>query len=371
MNAYESLIERDECEGGFAFNVMPYYEKLRFTLNQVDKAGRCLVEKGKTADEYGEAFDILFNWRAAHSLPLNHFYITLRGRAKKVDRGALTAQRMKRVESIFRKLVRRPTMQMSQMQDIGGCRAIMSGMKNLHDLIRIYDSNPLRHTVRPARDYIENPKEDGYRSIHFMYRFVGSASTLPWDKLRIELQLRTKLQHSWATAVETVDTFTGEELKFGLGSDDWRRFFQLMGSAHAHFEGSPPVPGTPQIEKELRDEITHLESKLRITQMLNSWSFLTQHITGKKSGKDFWYLIEIKPQEGKADIETFPLIKMREAEAMYQKKEVELRHIQSNNKVVLVSVNSLTNLQKTYPNYFADTGYFNASLNRFLGNAKA
>jgi Region found in RelA / SpoT proteins len=370
MDAYDSPIECDECEGGFACNVMPYYEKLRFTLNQVDKAGRCLVEKGKTGDEIGEAFKTLFNWRAAHSLPLNHFYITLRGRAKKVDRGALTAQRMKRVESIFRKLSRQPTMQMSQMQDIGGCRAIVSGMKTLNELIRLYESSPLRHTVRPPRNYIAIPKDDGYRSVHLMYRFVGKATTIYWDKLRIEIQLRTKLQHSWATAVETVDTYTGEELKFGLGSDDWRRFFQLMGSAHARFEDSPSVPGTPQNEKELRDEIRHLELKLRITQMLHSWSFLTQHITGIKSGKDFWYLIEIKPQEGRADIEAFPLAKMREAESMYQKKEVELRRTGSNNKVVLVSVYSLTNLQKMYPNYFADTTYFIGSLVRFL-NVKA
>jgi len=262
-------------------------------------------------------------------------------------------------------------MQLSQMQDIGGCRAIVSGMKTLNELIRLYDSSPLRHSLRPARDYIENPKNDWYRSVHLMYRFAWSGSTLPWDKLRIELQLRTKLKHSWATAVETVDTFTGEELKFGLGSQDWRRFFQLMGSVHARFEGSPSVPGTTLDEKELRGEIRHLESKLRITQMLNSWSFLTKHITGTKSGKDFWYLIEINPHEGKADIEAFPGLKIREAESMYQKKEMELRHIRSNNKVVLVSVYSLTNLQKTYPNYFADTGYFNLSLNRFLGNAKA
>src|ERR1700732_433244 len=163
MNAHESLIE---SEGDFAFDHMPY-EKLIYTLNQVDNAGRCLVEPRKKAGEFGEAFRILFNWRAAHSLPLNHFYLTLRGRAKKVDPRALTAQRMKRVESIFRKLSRRPTMQLSQMQDIGGCRAIVSGMKTLNELMRLYNSRPLRYSLRPARAYIENPNNDGYRSGHF------------------------------------------------------------------------------------------------------------------------------------------------------------------------------------------------------------
>jgi hypothetical protein len=119
VSAYDSvLIAWDECEVDFACDVMPY-EKLRVTLNQVDKAGRCLVHSESKLDETAEALSVLFNWRAAHSFPLNSLYVTLSRRAKKVDSRALTAQRMKRLESIFRKLSRRPTMQLSQMQDVG------------------------------------------------------------------------------------------------------------------------------------------------------------------------------------------------------------------------------------------------------------
>jgi len=60
MNTYEALVELDEREGDFAFDDMPY-EKLTYTLNQVDNAGRCLVEPPKNATEFGEAFQILFN----------------------------------------------------------------------------------------------------------------------------------------------------------------------------------------------------------------------------------------------------------------------------------------------------------------------
>ena len=82
-------------------------------------------------------------------------------------------------------------------------------------------------------------------------------------------------------------------------------------------------------------------------------------------------MIEIKPQEGTAHIDTFPQLKMQEAEAKYQEKEVELRNSGSMNKAVLVSVNSMTNLEKTYPNYFADTRQFIFSVNRFLLNARS
>jgi hypothetical protein len=77
-------------------------------------------------------------------------------------------------------------------------------------------------------------------------------------------------------------------------------------------------------EDKLRAEIRHLESKLRITQILHSWSSLAQHITGIKTGKDFWYLIEVKPQEGQASIESFHSSNIQEAESMYKKREAEL-----------------------------------------------
>jgi hypothetical protein len=40
-----------------------------------------------------------------------------------------------------------------------------------------------------------------------------------------EIQLRSRLQHAWATTVETVDTFTRQAIKTGGGKAEWRRFF--------------------------------------------------------------------------------------------------------------------------------------------------
>lgn len=117
--------------------------------------------------------------------------------------------------------------------------------------------------------------------------------------------------------------------------------------------------------REIRAEIKDIENRLQIFSLLNSWSHLTKHVIGIKGGQNYWYLIEIRPIEHEAYIETFPSSKMNDAKKRYG--EMELQNKGSRNNVVLVSVNSLSNLQKTYPNYFADTNYFISTLTRFLG----
>ncbi|WP_368389278.1 RelA/SpoT domain-containing protein [Mesorhizobium sp. LMG 17147] len=216
------------------------YEKPLHSLNRVDKAGRSLTSgfSGATDDlaaAVGESFSVMLNHRASHSYPLNALHMTLRNRARSIDPVASTGQRLKRLDSILRKLRRNSSMQLSQMQDVGGCRAIVDSIESLHDLVDHYGRNPLQHELSHSKNYVDLPKGDGYRGVHLMYRYHGRASSSPWDKLRIELQLRTRLQHAWATAVETVDAFTGEMLKFGGGRENWRRFFLLARQRHTRF----------------------------------------------------------------------------------------------------------------------------------------
>lgn len=74
----------------------------------------------------------------------------------------------------------------------------------------------------------------------------------------MEIQLRTLLQHSWATAVEAVGLLRREDLKGGRGDPDWLRLFQIMASEMAEDEGAPPVPGVSQEGSSRREELNHL-----------------------------------------------------------------------------------------------------------------
>ena len=245
---------------------------------------------------------------------------------------------------------------MSQMQDIGGCRAVVSTMNRLSMLQFVYETQPLRHRLVRRRDYIKDPKEDGYRSLHLIYRFVGHATSAPWDKLWIELQLRTSLQHAWATAVETVDAFTEENLKFGLGSTDWKRFFQLVGSLHARTEKTATIPNTPKAYSDLVRETRLLENKLHVIRNLQQYAEITRQITRPRGVSYDWYVLQLLPEEPRVVVRGFPTAGFNDAKNMLARLESEFKG--TKNQAVLVATASLHELRKAYPNYFADTKFF-------------
>jgi len=117
----------------------------------VNAAGRTLVAgTGGTADSmdrYLEAYAVMSNWRASHQFPLNTFKINLRERARSIDEHAFVAQRLKRAPSIIAKLSRFPAMRLTQMQDIGGCRAVVSTLADVQALRDALKSSRIKHRL--------------------------------------------------------------------------------------------------------------------------------------------------------------------------------------------------------------------------------
>jgi ppGpp synthetase/RelA/SpoT-type nucleotidyltranferase len=69
-------------------------------------------------------------------------------------------------------------MALSQMQDIGGCRAVVGTVRHVHRLVQLHEDsvakNPnVRAEFVKKYDYIAAPKSDGYRSIHFVYKYCA------------------------------------------------------------------------------------------------------------------------------------------------------------------------------------------------------
>lgn len=326
----------------------------------LNRAGRMLahLEFPVVDDEGLMALTVLNNWRSSHAYPLNTFQITLRNKARKIERDVVVAQRTKRLESVHAKLSRHPTMRMSQMQDIAGCRAILKKMISVRRLVDQYTNNKFAHKLRGKKDYILNPKTDGYRCVHLVFEYIGAKATTVYNGMKVEVQIRTQLQHAWATAVEAVGIFTKQALKSNQGDEKWLRFFSLMGSAIASIEKSPAVPGTPTNKKSLVREISGLVTELRVKEMLMVYNTSLQIVGESKDAK--YFLLELEPSTTPTPRITVWRYKAKHSEQA-NAKYTELESLipeGSTRQVVLVSVDNINALRRAYPNYFMDTNAF-------------
>lgn len=335
------------------------------TPEEVNAAGRKLAQLTfpvNTLDGL-EALAVINNWRASHAYPLNTFQITLPRKGKKVEREILVAQRIKRLDSIHRKLSDKKTMRMTQMQDIAGCRIVFKNMSSISKLVKDYKTSRFEHQFRGEKDYISQPKPDGYRCHHLVFQYKGTLFTEQYDGLRVEVQVRTQLQHAWATAVEAVGIFTRQALKSNQGNQDWLRFFALMGTAIAAIEGCNSVPGTPTNRDQLVSEIADLSEKLNVAQVLQMYNATISTIGSAKDAK--YFLLQLDPDKGQITVRRFKAKESAEANRQYTKLESEVPE-ESGLQVVLVSVENISALKRAYPNYFLDTNTFAQVVNRVL-----
>ncbi|MGH2637926.1 MAG: RelA/SpoT domain-containing protein, partial [Rhabdochlamydiaceae bacterium] len=216
---------------------------------------------------------------------------------------------------------------------------------------------PVQHEVY---DYITCPKQDGYRSYHLIFKYQSKyKEKKEFEGQRIEIQIRSKLQHAWATAVETVQTFTGQALKSKIkaGDPDWLRFFSLMGSAIALRERCQLVPDLPQSKEELVQEIRHLSGKLSVENNLRGWGFAAERLMAEASKESAFFLLILDSSTKTVAIRPFGHDQQKVASDEYIKVEKDTEN-RPEIQTVLVSVESIESLRAAYPNYFLDTDAF-------------
>jgi hypothetical protein len=326
----------------------------KYDRRLVNQAGEFLVSGTSPKISEDVAFEIIDNWRSSHNFPLNTFQVTLRRKAKQVDPKSLVAQRIKRLSSIKNKLILQPGMKLAQMQDIGGCRAIVSSLKYVEELVEVYKRGGIKHKLVNEKDYIEHPKPSGYRSVHLVYKFYSEEKNT-YNDLKIEIQIRTILQHAWATAVETVGTFTKQSLKSSQGKKDWLRFFELMGTVIAFRERTAPIPNTPTKPDELRQALIKYEKSLRVRYHLEAWAKALKVIEPTMANAHY-YLLTLDPVKERLSIIGYERKDLNKASEEYLK--IERKLVNHNSDSVLVSTESLEALKRAYPNYYLDTTMF-------------
>ena len=110
--------------------------------------------------------------------------------------------RVKKPESIVGKLMRRNlaiNMEniMGEIHDVAGIRVICSFVDDIYkvaDMLSAQDDV----TVLQVKDYIKNPKENGYRSYHMIIEIPVFFSNVK-QSIKVEVQLRTIAMDFWAS----------------------------------------------------------------------------------------------------------------------------------------------------------------------------
>jgi putative GTP pyrophosphokinase len=205
--------------------------------SQVNKAGKRLAKTRRglldgtlkalenfdaaELDRLTSDFAIVDEFRSHHAYPLRMTNANLRYYVREHGRPDVT-QRLKKMPTIIDKLCREPTMQLANMEDIAGVRAVLPDQDAVDQVARKLRKN-WKHIHR-YRDYVRAPKPSGYRAIHIIAVKKG---------VHVEVQLRTSLQDVWANQVERDSRALRVNYKAGAGAEEVHNYYVAISELFA------------------------------------------------------------------------------------------------------------------------------------------
>ena len=304
------------------------------------------------------------DWRMTHLPVLREFVEELTQFLTAHDVSfAFYSQRVKRMTSIIDKLRNNPQMGLGGLQDIGGARFVFDDMEQLQRCQALLTSfAPARFTFVRTTDYIQNPKSSGYRSIHYIYQYHSEDTD--FDGLKIELQIRTRLEHSWAMAVETASLISRTSLKANIEDGSvWREFFKLVSAIFAQQEGCRVAEEYTRFTHEMycRQCLEYID-KHRLLDQLSALRVTVNSDEVFSDEPDGYCVLSINFREKKVSYRTYLSGEESIATATFAQLE---QTIDSDEAVLLVSIAKMQEIKEAYPSYFLDTQAFLQALSNF------
>lgn len=301
------------------------------TKGEIDKLGQKI---GASFEVSSEDLDKLQEYRQTFQEPISNVFNFVLKAARKVDNQCIVTYRIKRIDTIVEKLRRfhenpNGKMNLSRMWDIAGCRCIL----NTTDKDKLYKL--LKKIQREygkdckVKDYCAEQKNSGYRSIHI---YVKDHQT----QKPIEIQIRNKKQHNWATLVEIVDLLYGTKNKEHGAVSRLGRFLFLYSKA----EELTKIEFSEMIKIERKFKVFERMSNVLTRNYLN---IRRQWLKQKTKGN---YFVITANQNG-SEIVSFPTFK--EAETAYYEKYL----VNSDSNIVLTHLKmpDFNQISMAYSNY--------------------
>ncbi|ASB86866.1 GTP pyrophosphokinase family protein [Bacillus sonorensis] len=113
-----------------------------------------------------------------------------------------TKSRVKNFESLINKLVRKgcditTTAAKEHINDIAGLRIVCSFVSDIYNMVEVLKEHEDIKILK-VKDYIKNPKPNGYRSLHLIVE-VPVYLTNRVEHAKVEIQIRTIAMDFWAS----------------------------------------------------------------------------------------------------------------------------------------------------------------------------
>ncbi|GAB2738778.1 hypothetical protein GCM10027019_18500 [Melaminivora jejuensis] len=330
---------------------------MTLTKSKIDRAGIALAKDSfRNVDEMIELEDVFDEYRKSHLEPLSETTLELQRWLNEYGHDYYIAQRLKRKPQIIRKL-NRLSVRLTQLQDIGGCRIIVEKNELVDQIIeflkgKIASTEELK-LVR-ITDYREKGRDiTGYRSVHLLLERSGK---------KLELQLRSRIQHYWAESIERTSVIYGHHLKESEGDEKVISYFQKLSDAFFEIESgrTPSVRSRLEIDvaKKNAEEIirkhslsktidshvnediilTLTEKERRSSSPINNWIIVFDWSSGKFVS---WDIVGKTPDE---------------AIKAYVHYENQFP-VEKNFEVVLIGSSHVATVRRTHSHYFGIEDY--------------
>jgi len=133
-----------------------------------------------------------------------------------------TGRPAKSTTAIIEKL-RRESVRLSQVQDIAGCRVVVSNIRKQNDAVKKFKK------FFPSASIIDRRIDPsyGYRAVHIVIKNDGKI---------IEVQIRTELQHDWADLSEKLSDKFDPSIKYGGGNEEIQKLLYDLSSLISKYE---------------------------------------------------------------------------------------------------------------------------------------
>lgn len=326
---------------------------MELTKKQISKLGKRLSDSEGNVCE--NDLEMLQEYRKSFEAPLSDVFDQLRKLSIKVDPKSIVTYRIKRINTIIDKLRRfsknpNGRMSLDNIVDIAGCRCILHNEEQIYRLRdQLIKSYGTAISISDKHDYIKNPKESGYKSLHLYIKH-------PTYKRNVEIQLRTTEHHDWATLVEIIDLIF--ETKIKEGTKDYnglKRFLQLFSRKD-------------NLNKYEIKELIKIEQKNKIYKKICS-VFKNNYLNVRKEWlsrqkKGCYYVIEANGCKKTSSIENF--LSYDDAEKAYYDKYVKNK--ESNIVLTYLRDANFAQLSKAYANYILTIHTFFDDYRTFIEN---